>query len=94
MAARQQRFHVKVFLTPDRPTAKVNKSHLPEASGFQAPVTCPLPLLLSVKTVPPQKGLELDLAARGYLSCIPKEHFMGSECILTPTPGYDNLGTT
>lgn len=53
MATRQRRFEIRVFLLLDELPSKVDEPHLPEATGFKAPVVRLLPLLLLVETVPP-----------------------------------------
>ena len=60
IAAGQRRFEISVFLHLDGLPTEVYEPHLPEAAGFKVPVTHLSPLLLSVETVPPREGQELD----------------------------------
>ena len=40
VAARQQRFEIRVFLLLDELPSQANKLHLPKATGFEAPGPC------------------------------------------------------
>jgi len=43
MAARQQRFEIRVFLPLDELPSQADEPHLPKATGFEVPVILPRP---------------------------------------------------
>ena len=84
----------------DELPAKVYEPHLPEATGFKAPVARLRPFSCRWKRGPPDlsakslgKARSWTIVSRGYWRRTPWGLFERSGCLSpTPIPGYANLG--